>query len=262
MKKRYLRTSDLARELGIHPNTVRQYEAWGFLPPVPRSPKGYRRFTETHLDQMRLAYTALKWPYPGGSRELVAGMVRRAAGGDLGGALEDAYTYLARIRAEQAQAEAAAEYLERWARGAVLDAVSEPLRIGQVAQRLGVTHDALRNWERNGLIRVPRDPQSGYRLYGGPELGRLRVIRTLREAGYSLMALLRMLTFFDRHGAQGGDLRRVLDTPRPDESLDENLIYVTDRWLTTLAAQEARARTLIEQLERMLAKREGGGGWG
>ena len=255
MKKRYLRTSDLAREIGIHPNTVRQYEAWGFLPPIPRSPKGYRRFTKVHLEQMRLAYMALKWPYPGGSRELVAGMVRRAAGGDLGGALEDAYTYLARIHAEQAQAEAAAEYLERWARGAVVDAVGKPLLIGQVARRLGVTKDALRNWERNGLIQTPRDPQTGYRLYGGRELGRLRVIRTLRQAGYSLMALLRMLTFFDRYGAEEVDLRLILDTPRPDENPDteEDLIHVTDRWLTTLAAQETRARALIDQLERMLS---------
>ena len=54
-KSRTLRASDIAKAVGVHPNTVRLYEEWGFLPPVPRSPSGYRLFTAAHLDQMRLA---------------------------------------------------------------------------------------------------------------------------------------------------------------------------------------------------------------
>ena len=59
MKPRYLRTADIATAIGVHPNTVRMYEVWGFLPPVPRGPNGNRLYTEAHLDQMRLARTAL-----------------------------------------------------------------------------------------------------------------------------------------------------------------------------------------------------------
>jgi DNA-binding transcriptional MerR regulator len=55
MKSRTLRTSDVAKAVGVHPNTVRLYEAWGFLPPPPHSPSGYRLFIAAHLDQMRLA---------------------------------------------------------------------------------------------------------------------------------------------------------------------------------------------------------------
>jgi len=40
---KHLLASNLARAAGIHPNTARLYEAWGLLPPVERSPKGYRR---------------------------------------------------------------------------------------------------------------------------------------------------------------------------------------------------------------------------
>jgi DNA-binding transcriptional MerR regulator len=46
---KYLRTLDVARAVGVHPNTVRLYEQWGFLPPIPRSPGGYRRFTQFYL---------------------------------------------------------------------------------------------------------------------------------------------------------------------------------------------------------------------
>ena len=36
MKSRYLRTSDIAQAVGVHPNTVRLYEDWGYIPPAPR----------------------------------------------------------------------------------------------------------------------------------------------------------------------------------------------------------------------------------
>ena len=51
---KYLRTSDLAKAVGVHPNTVRRYVDWGLLPPVEHSPSGYRRFTQRHLDCLRL----------------------------------------------------------------------------------------------------------------------------------------------------------------------------------------------------------------
>ena len=251
MKPSFLRTSDIARAVGVHPNTVRLYEEWGFLPPIPRSPSGYRLFTEDHLDQMRLARTACHDPWPGKTikRSAVA-LVRRAAAGDLGGSLGGAYDHLALVQAERAQAEAAADFLDRWAGGAAADATAEPLHIGEVADLLGVTADMLRNWERDGLVKVPRDPGNGYRLYGAAEIGRLRVIRMLRRAGYSTMAILRMLLRFDQ--GLTGDLRQVLDTPRPDE----DAVYAADRWLSTLATHEGRAREMIAQLEAMIHRQQ------
>jgi DNA-binding transcriptional MerR regulator len=251
MKPRYLRTSDVAKAVGVHPNTVRLYEEWGFLPPIPRSPSGYRLFTDAHLDQMRLARAALHGPWPGPNvRRSALALVRQAASGDLGGALEQAYHHLALVRAERAQAEAAAELLERWAQGAAADATAELLQIGEAAKLLDVTTDMLRNWERNGLLKVPRDPRNRYRLYGAAEIGRLRVIRMLRRAGYSMMAILRMLLQLD--GGQRADLRQVLDTPRPDE----DVYTAADQWLSTLAEQEQRAMGLIAQLEEMIRKRQ------
>jgi DNA-binding transcriptional MerR regulator len=249
-KRTYLRTSDIAKAVGCHTNTVRLYEEWGFLPPIPRSRTGYRLFTEEHLDQMRLARTALRGPWPGHKIKGAAlALVRLASKDDLGGALEEAYHYQSLVRAERAQAEGAAELLERWAGGAATDSTEEPLRIGQTAQLLGVTTDMLRNWERNGLVKVPRDVRNGYRLYGAAEIGRLRVIRMLRRAGYSIMSILRMLLYLDRGGQ--GDLRQVLDTPRPDE----DVFSATDHWLSTLADLEQRAVDLIGQLEEMIRKR-------
>ena len=98
MTKRVLRTSDVAKAAGVHPNTVRLYEQWGFLPKIPRGPTGYRLFTGDHVDQMRLARTALRGPWPGRTiKHSALDLVRRSAAGDLGGALEQAYRHLALV---------------------------------------------------------------------------------------------------------------------------------------------------------------------
>jgi hypothetical protein len=99
----YLRTSDLARAVGVHPNTVRRYADRGTLPPVERSPAGYRRFTQRHLDCLRLAHRVYTQPYAGkaiyhsGIRILQA-----AVSGDLRGARELASCHLALVQAERA----------------------------------------------------------------------------------------------------------------------------------------------------------------
>jgi DNA-binding transcriptional MerR regulator len=229
----------------VHVNTVRLYEEWGFLAPVPRSATGYRLYTRTHPEQMRLARLALQWPYPGG-KQVVLDLVAAAVADDLGMAMELAYLYLANVRRERTLAEAAVEFLERWARGQVLDTTRRTLTIAQVSDHLGVTVDQVRNWERNGLITVPRDPQNGYRLYGSQEIGRLRVIRMLRQGGYSMMAILRMLLRFD--AGQIDLLREALDTPGENEDIQT----VADRWLSTLAEQEARAQAIIRQVAAMI----------
>lgn len=241
-----LRTTDIATAVGVHVNTVRMYEQWGFLPPVPRASNGYRLYTQFHLDQMRLARTALHGGWPGRAiRRSALALVRQSASGDVRGALKQARQHLILVQAELAQAESAADYLEKWANGHLDDEPTTPLQIGEAAKLLDVSTDMLRNWERNGLIKVPRERGNRYRLYGPIELGRLRVLRLLYRAGYSSMAILRMVHQLDR--GQRANLRRALDTPPPDE----DILTTADRWLSTLAEQEQRARDMIAQLAAM-----------
>jgi DNA-binding transcriptional MerR regulator len=127
--------------------------------------------------------------------------------------------------------------------GILPDPAGQPLRIGEVAKLLDVSIDQLRNWERNRLLDVPRDPSNGYRLYGPQEIGRLRVIRILIRSRFSMMSILRVLSRLDR--GEVLELRAALDTPDPGE----DILSVTDRWLSTLAEAEAHAVELLSLIE-------------
>jgi len=246
---RYLHTSDIAYALVVHPNTVRLYEEWGLLPPSTRVGSGYRQFTAAHLDQMRLVRSAMHFTWIGGAlRRAIYAMIKRAANRELEAALEEARQILEMIRAERAQAETAVTVLEHWAQRKTAAVAGQWLRIGEAARLLDVSSDKVRNWERDGLLKTPRDPHSRYRLYGPEEIDRLRIIRTLRQARYSTMAVLRMLVQLDEGRREG--LRQALDTPDPDE----DIVYVTDRWLSTLAHLEPRAEDMIAQVAAMLAR--------
>jgi DNA-binding transcriptional MerR regulator len=250
-----LSTTKIARAVGCHPNTVRLYEQIGFISTAPRSAKGYRLYTPLHLDQMRLARLAMQgeWPGPNIRHSLIA-LVRKMAEPDLLGALALAKTHLEVVRNERAQADAAVDFLNQWVFGGGLCEDCEALQIGQAAQLLNVTVDVLRNWERNGLVTTPRDPHNRYRRYYPAQIGRLRVIRFLRQVGYSPMAILRMLLQLDQK--VGGDiqsvddLRRALDTPRPDE----DVYTAADHWLSTLTEQEQRAQEILNQMTDMAAR--------
>jgi DNA-binding transcriptional MerR regulator len=240
-------TNKIAKAVGCHPNTVRLYEQWGLIPPAKRSANGYRMYTQEHLDQMNLARTALNTPWPGKAiRKSGTAVVLQASGGDLEGALIAAHQHLALIQSEKDQAESVAELVSRWAQGLPIAKTDRLFRIQDAAANLQVTVEQLRNWERNGLLTVPRDPMNRYRLYGSEELSRARIIRMLRNSGYSIMAILRMMIKINQDDST--DIKQALDTPGPQEDLP----FAADRWLTTLNEMEERAKAMIKNLEDRL----------
>lgn len=253
MPAKHLRTSDLARIVGVHPNTVRLYADWGLIPPVERGSNGYRIFTQRHLDCMRLARTVYAAAYPGrGFRAIGTDIIRQAVEENWHGALEKAYEHLELVKAELKQAETAADVLEHWAQNMAANSPDEtPLAIGEVSKLLGISVDVIRNAERNGLITVPRNSYNNYRLFGRREIERLRIIRMLTKAGYSHMAILRMVIELD-HGKTRG-LKETLDTPREDE----DIFTAADRWLTTLHEQQKCAHRIIALINDVIAAASG-----
>jgi DNA-binding transcriptional MerR regulator len=248
---KYLRTSDLARAVGIHPNTVRLYPDWGLIPPVERSPSGYRLFTQRHLDCLRLARAVYAAPYPGrGFRAQENAIIQCAVVDDWLGALQKAREYLASVEAELKRADDDADLLEDWAQRRTQVEDDELLSIREVSKLLGVSHDVIRNWERNGLIRVRRNAHNNYRLFGQRDVERLQIIRMLSHAGYSHMAILRM--FLELDAGNTRNLKKILDTPREDE----DIFTAADRWLTTLREQERLAGKIVGMIREIIGAKD------
>jgi len=248
---KYYKTSEIAKAAGVHPNTVRLYEDLGLLQPVRRANNNYRLYTMAHMDQMRLARIALRRGFvEGGIRKRAISIIKTAAKGNLKLAFEEACEYLTHIKNEQSKADEALIILKKWMNKTNEHGATDVfLGRGDTSRLLGISIDALRNWERNGLLHVPRNSKNGYRMYGRKEIDRIKVICTLRMANYSMMAILKMLKAIDTNSREP-DITKMVSTPQPDE----DMVYATDRWILTLLEINKDANELIVHIKRMLNK--------
>jgi DNA-binding transcriptional MerR regulator len=73
-----------------------------------------------------------------------------------------------------------------------------PLQIGQVAKRTGLSVDAIRFYEKAGLLPRPGRTAGGYRLYYEREVADLEFIQKAQQLGFSLNEI-RELFSIQRH---------------------------------------------------------------
>jgi DNA-binding transcriptional MerR regulator len=80
--------------------------------------------------------------------------------------------------------------------------VSEPrpFRIGELSAQSGVSRDALRYYERLGLMPRARRTTGGFRLYPPGTLARIRFIKQAKLNGLTLREIRELLGFQDRQG--------------------------------------------------------------
>lgn len=226
------KTAQIAKLIGVHPNTIRFYEDMGLLPAIPRLKNGYRVFNDRHIEQLKLLRTAFRAEIISSRlRQEAFEIVKAAALDDIDGAYLRTQEYLEHLREERARAEEAILI--------TIDIIKSSTALNEdtvfngrneTAGMLGITMDVLRDWERNGLIRVPRNSK-GRRRYGLKEMNRLKIIRTLRNAHYSMMSILRMLKRLD-NGEM--NIRDAIDTPGEGE----DIVCAADRYISALGMAE------------------------
>jgi DNA-binding transcriptional MerR regulator len=239
------KTSEIAHCIGIHPNTVRLYEELGLIPKPERLTNGYRVFTDLHLEQIKFARTALKIEVlQNGLRKQAIDIIKISAAGNFKKAIYETERYLQQIKNEQRNAEEAVEITEKLLSGDNEGINTDVLTRKETAHYLKISMDTLRNWELNGLLTIKRR-QNGYRVYTSEDIRRLKIIRSLRCANYSLSAILRMLNTLSKNPE--ADIRQAIDTPKENE----DIISVCDKLLSSLRFAEQNAEAMIAQLEKM-----------
>ena len=174
-------------------------------------------------------------------------IIKTSATGNLMKAESLANEYLQQVIQERLRANEAIVIVRRLLSGDSAVTNEFSLTRKETADYLEISMDTLRNWELNGLLTVKRK-QNGYRVYTDEDIRRLKIIRSLRCANYSLSAILRMLGELDIN--PDVCIKKVIDSP--DEA--DDIIMVYDKLLTSLRYAEENAKSLLSQLAEMKLK--------
>ena len=174
-----LRPVDLARAHGVSTQAIRNYEAAGILPAAERTPHGYRTYTPLHAQALH-AFLALVPGHGHRTATSIMQAINRDATEDALRLIDESHAQLIDDRRTLRAVEAAVRDLEPLPqeRGEVF--------VGPLSKRLGIRPATLRKWERAGLVRPHRDPQTGYRVYGGADVRDALLAHQLRRGGHLL----------------------------------------------------------------------------
>ncbi|MGN0678902.1 MAG: MerR family transcriptional regulator, partial [Oscillospiraceae bacterium] len=222
----------------------RLYEEWGLIQKPERKNNGYRVYNDLHIKQFELARKALQIEVmQAGLRSRIVDAVKLSAQYRFEESISLVYEYIRIAGQEIENAKEAAEICEILYQQPQADDVV--YKRAQAAKELGLTIDTIRNWEMNGLLTVKRK-QNGYRIYDSNDIKRLKIIRSLRCANYSLSAILRMLKKYD-NGMNKNKMLNILNTPNDNE----DIISVCDRLIDSLENAIKNAYEVISLLKEI-----------
>jgi MerR family transcriptional regulator, copper efflux regulator len=120
-----------------------------------------------------------------------------------------------------------------------------PFRIGELSEQSGLSRDALRYYERLGLMPRARRTTGGFRLYPAAALDRIRFIKQAQLHGLTLREIRELLGFQDRHGRERcRSVQRLLTKKLAD----------VDSRLEQLQEFRHTLRSYLSQCERTLGR--------
>lgn len=96
------------------------------------------------------------------------------------------------------------------------------LKVAEVAARSGVSPDAVRFYEKEGLLPAPPRSPSGYRLYDETTPHRIGFIRAAQNLGLRLREIRELLEIQDRGACPCGHTRTLVQ--RRMQEVDEEIV--------------------------------------
>ena len=85
------------------------------------------------------------------------------------------------------------------------------LRVSDLAAEVGVTTDAIRFYEREGLLPPPERTPSGYRQFDDDSVHRVRFIKGAQSLGLRLAEIRELLEIQDKGACPCGHTRRLVE---------------------------------------------------
>ena len=107
------------------------------------------------------------------------------------------------------------------------------ITIGHVAKRTGISIEAIRFYERKGLIDAPARTDSGYRQFAEDHIQRLLFIQQAKSLGFSLMEIKELLSIKEDPETGSREVKSLAKTKL--QSIEEK-IKILQRMKKTLKA--------------------------
>lgn len=194
------RTVDVARRAGYSVQQVRNLERDGVLPPADRSPGGHRLYREIHA-RSALAYRALA---AGVGPVEAKRIIRAVHAGEQARALAMIDAAHAGLHTERVDLELARQAAEAIATEPITEVRgSDAMSIAELATALGVRTSTLRHWDAEGLVVPGRSAASGgARRYSPEQVRDARIVHQLRQAGYRIEQVRKVVPEFRQHSTQ------------------------------------------------------------
>ena len=112
----------------------------------------------------------------------------------------------------------------------------DTVRIGRLANELGLGAGTLRYYERLGLLSPARRTGSGYRMYDRDAARRLRFIRRAQALGFSLEEIAELLALHDNPHGTARQVKRLTEAKIADFETRIRDLQRMKRALEVLAA--------------------------
>jgi MerR family transcriptional regulator, copper efflux regulator len=114
--------------------------------------------------------------------------------------------------------------------------------IGEVAAAAAMTTDAVRYYEREGLIPKATRTHAGYRLYPPAVVHRLMVVRSAQQFGFSLKQISTFFAARDRGRRPCEDVRLAA----------QRLLDAVDGQIDTLRKRRSEMQQVLKEWDRVL----------
>ena len=136
--------------------------------------------------------------------------------------------------------------------------------IGKLALATDVTSDAIRYYEKEGLLTPTTKTRAGYRLYNEDAMRRLRFIKQAQHCGFSLSEIRELLTLKNSDAACCKDVRSVAIEKKLQLAHKIKALQIMSQALTeliTICNDEAKPLDecpILAALETSMAKQKKG----
>ena len=126
----------------------------------------------------------------------------------------------------------------------------ERMKIGELAERAGVSHRTVHYYEREGLLQPAERVGTGYRYYDEGSLARLQKVRQLQELGLSLDEIRNVIDLYFEDATVVKAKRQVMDILKGHLRDAERRIEELEEFREDALKNLGRLETLVEEVEQ------------